>query len=78
MSLFIPLGVFMPKKGLNQKAIKIKKQKYKVSNWSDYNNSLKMRGDIEVWLPLVILAMMHMMKHLFMINYWPILQLLTQ
>ena len=40
----------MPNKWLNQKNIEIKKQKYKVSNWSDYNNSLKNRGNIEVWL----------------------------
>lgn len=40
----------MPNKWLNQKKIEIKKQKYKVSNWSDYNNSLKKRGYIEVWL----------------------------
>tara|TARA_R100001591_G_scaffold116652_1_gene134117 strand:- start:17 stop:994 length:978 start_codon:yes stop_codon:yes gene_type:complete len=40
----------MPNKWLNQKKIEIKKQKHKVSNWSDYNNSLKNRGDIEVWL----------------------------
>jgi len=40
----------MPNKWLNQKNIEIKKQKYKVSNWSDYNNSLKDRGNIEVWL----------------------------
>ena len=40
----------MPNKWLNQKEITIKKQKYKVSNWSDYNASLKIRGDIEVWL----------------------------
>ena len=40
----------MPNKWLNQKNIEIKKKKYKVSNWSDYNNSLKNRGNIEVWL----------------------------
>ena len=40
----------MPNKWLNQKGIIIKKQHYKVSNWSDYNTSLKRRGDIEVWL----------------------------
>lgn len=40
----------MPNKWLNKKEITIKKQKYKVSNWSDYNASLKIRGDIEVWL----------------------------
>ena len=40
----------MPNKWLNQKGIEIKKQKYKVSNWSDYNKSLKNRGDVEIWL----------------------------
>lgn len=40
----------MPNKWLNQKGIEIKKQKYKVSNWSDYNKSLKNRGDVETWL----------------------------
>ncbi len=40
----------MPNKFLNQKGIEIKKQKYKLSNWSEYNEALKRRGDIEVWL----------------------------
>ena len=40
----------MPNKWLSQKGIKIKKQRYKVSNWSEYNESLKRRGDFEVWL----------------------------
>jgi len=40
----------MPNKWLNQKEIEIKKQKYQVSNWFDYNNSLKKRGDM-VTLP---------------------------
>ena len=40
----------MPNKWLNQKDIEIKKQKYKVSNWSYYNKSLKNRGDVEIWL----------------------------
>lgn len=40
----------MPNKWLSQKGIEIKKQKYKVSNWSDYNKALKNRGDIEIWL----------------------------
>ncbi len=40
----------MPNKWLNDKGIEIKKQKHKVSNWSEYNKNLKMRGDIEVWL----------------------------
>ena len=40
----------MPNKFLNRKGIEIKKQKYKVTNWSVYNEALKRRGDIEVWL----------------------------
>ncbi len=40
----------MPNKWLNEKGIEIKKQQYKVSNWTEYNKSLKSRGDIEVWL----------------------------
>ena len=40
----------MPNKWLNAKGITIKKQKHKVANWSDYNASLKRRGDIEIWL----------------------------
>ncbi len=40
----------MPNKWLNQIKIEIKKQKHKSSNWSDYNNILKNRGNIEVWL----------------------------
>ena len=44
------LDIFMPNKWLNQKEIEIKKQKHKISKWSDYNNSLKNRGNVEVWL----------------------------
>ncbi len=40
----------MPNKFLNCKGIEIKKQKYKVKNWSVYNEALKHRGDIDVWL----------------------------
>lgn len=40
----------MPNKFLNRKGISIKKQKHKVTNWSEYNESLKRRGDIEIWL----------------------------
>lgn len=29
---------------------KLRKGKYKVTNWSEYNNSLKNRGDITFWL----------------------------
>jgi hypothetical protein len=40
----------MPYKYLQEKGIPIKKQKYRVSNWSKYNASLKRRGDIEIWM----------------------------
>ncbi len=40
----------MPNKYPNKKGWKLPKQKYKVSNWSEYNNSLRNRGDIEVWI----------------------------
>jgi hypothetical protein len=50
MELFNKLDVKMPNKWLNNKGIELKKQRYKVENWSDYNESLKKRGDVEVWL----------------------------
>lgn len=40
----------MPYKYLQEKGIPIKKQKYRVSNWSEYNASLRRRGDIEIWI----------------------------
>lgn len=40
----------MPNKFLNRKGIAIKKQKYKVTNWPEYNEALKRRGDVEIWL----------------------------
>ncbi len=40
----------MSNKFLNSKGVEIKKQKYKLSNWSKYNEALKRCGDIEVWL----------------------------
>lgn len=40
----------MPYKYLEQKGVNIPKQKYKVNNWSEYNEALRRRGDIEIWL----------------------------
>lgn len=40
----------MPNKYPEKKGWKVPKQKYKVTNWSDYNNALRSRGDITVWL----------------------------
>ena len=37
-------------KYLKEKGCKIPKQKYKLTNWSEYNESLKRRGNIEIWL----------------------------
>ena len=45
----------MPNKWLNKKGVEIKKQCYRVSNWSDYNEHLKCRGDINVWLSQAII-----------------------
>ena len=40
----------MPNKYPEKKGWDVPKQKYKVTNWSDYNESLRLRGDISVWL----------------------------
>ena len=40
----------MPNKYPEKKGWKVPKQKYKVTNWSEYNNALRRRGDITVWL----------------------------
>jgi len=34
----------------NKTRIKKKFQKHKVTNWSQYNHSLKRRGSIEIWI----------------------------
>jgi len=40
----------MPNKYPLKKGWKVPKQKYKVSNWSDYNDALRNRGAIEIWI----------------------------
>ena len=40
----------MPNKYPNKKGWKVPKQTFKVSNWPEYNQSLRQRGDITVWL----------------------------
>jgi len=37
----------MPYKYLEQKGVKIPKQKHKVSNWSEYNEELKISAEFE-------------------------------
>jgi hypothetical protein len=46
----------MPHKYLKRKWISVRKQKHKVSNWSEYNNFLKNRGDIEFWISDDVIA----------------------
>jgi len=40
----------MPNKYPKKKGWKVPKQKYKTSNWPDYNRALRQRGSIDVWL----------------------------
>ena len=40
----------MPNKYPNKKGWNIPKQKYKVNNWPEYNNNLRRRGAIEIWI----------------------------
>lgn len=40
----------MPNKYPKKKGWNVPKQKYKLTNWSDYNEALRRRGDITVWL----------------------------
>jgi len=39
----------MPYKHNEKRRLKIQKSRYKVTNWQDYNDSLRKRGDITVW-----------------------------
>ena len=39
----------MPNKYPEKKEWKVPKQKFKVTNWSEYNKALRRRGDITVW-----------------------------
>ncbi len=40
----------MPNKYPEKKDWEIPKQKYKINNWYDYNQALRQRGNIDVWL----------------------------
>jgi hypothetical protein len=40
----------MPYKHPEKKGWKVPKQKHKVSNWSEYNEALRQRGSIEIWV----------------------------
>jgi len=40
----------MPNKYPEKKGWFVPKQKYKVANWSEYNEALRLRGDIAIWI----------------------------
>lgn len=40
----------MPNKYPIKKGWKVPKQKYKISNWPDYNEALRQRGNIDIWM----------------------------
>ena len=42
--------VLMPHKFNDARRHKFEKKRYRVSNWSEYNESLRQRGDVTVWL----------------------------
>ena len=46
----------MPNKFPKKKGWKLPKQKYKINNWHDYNEFLKQRGNIEIWLSKDVIA----------------------
>jgi len=41
---------FMPNKYPNKKGWQVPKQHYKINNWSEYNDALRCRGNIEIWM----------------------------
>ena len=49
----------MPFKHTQKQGRKNYKQRYKLSNWSDYNNALKRRGDITIFLSPEVIEQWH-------------------
>lgn len=49
----------MPYKYNDSRRHKITKAKYKVTNWRDYNNALRRRGDITIWFTEDAIARWH-------------------
>jgi hypothetical protein len=51
LRLLVPFRMLtMPHKFNADRRDKITKQKYRVTNWADYNESLRQRGDLTVWV----------------------------
>ena len=46
----------MPYKHNENRRHKIKKSRYKVMNWHDYNNGLRQRGDVTIWFTEAAIA----------------------
>jgi hypothetical protein len=49
----------MPYKHNKSRRHKIKKSSYKVTNWHDYNNGLRQRGDVTIWFTEEAIANWH-------------------
>ena len=49
----------MPYKFNESRRHKIKKARYKVTNWTDYNNALRKRGDITIWFTEEAMVLSH-------------------
>ena len=47
--VFVVAGLRMPYKFNQSRRDKIKKSRYKVTNWSQYNEALRQRADVTVW-----------------------------
>ena len=52
----------MPYKHNESRRHKIKKSRYKVTNWHDYNNGLRQRGDVTIWFTEEAIADWHPVK----------------
>jgi hypothetical protein len=52
----------MPYKHNESRRHKIKKSRYKVTNWHDYNNGLRQHGDFSIWFAEEALAERHPAK----------------
>ncbi len=46
----------MPYKHNESRRHKIKKSRYKVTNWHDYNNGLRQRGNFTIWFTEEVIA----------------------
>ncbi len=52
----------MPYKHNESRRHKIEKPRYKVTNWTEYNNRLRQRGDITIWFTEAAIAEWHRIK----------------